>query len=153
MKTRTIRQTVHFSASSHDVYELLMDHRKHASFTGGAVKISRKVGGSFSVFDGYATGKNIELTADKKIVQSWRASDWVIGVFSEVSFTFSENPTGCTLRFIHSGVPSDQFTAIKQGWIDFYWNPMMESLKKRQKNGGYKQLFTQFPSHFSSQTH
>ena len=64
MRTRTIRQTVSFKASPHDVYELLLDPRKHAAFTGSTAKISRRVGGSFSVFDGYAAGKNKVLSAD-----------------------------------------------------------------------------------------
>lgn len=133
MKTRTIRQSVTFSASAHDVYELLMDSRKHAAFTGGKARISRRVGGSFSVFDGYATGKNIELSADQSIVQSWHASDWPEEFDSKVSFTLTDTSSGCTLRFVHSGVPSDQFKAIKQGWIDFYWNPMNNLLEKAKK--------------------
>ncbi|MFZ4621299.1 MAG: SRPBCC domain-containing protein [Bacteroidota bacterium] len=130
MKTRMIKQKVAFLASAHDVYEALMDSKKHASFTGGAAKISRKVGGSFSVFDGYAVGKNIELIEDQKIVQAWRASDWEEGVISEVSFILHHTKSGCNLEFTHKGVPSEQFTSIKQGWVDFYWIPMKELLKK-----------------------
>lgn len=129
MKRPIIRQKISFTASAHDVYELLMDSRKHAAFTGGAARISRKAGGSFSVFDGYASGKNIELVADKKIVQSWRASDWDKGIVSEISFTFNSTRSGCTLLFIHSGVPLEHIAAIKQGWNDFYWKPMKELLK------------------------
>lgn len=133
MKRPIIRQKILFTASAHDVFELLMDSRKHAAFTGGAARISRKTGGSFSVFDGYALGKNIELVADTKIVQSWRASDWEKGIVSEVSFTFNSTRSGCTLLFIHSGVPSEHVTAIKQGWNDFYWKPMKELLKIGKK--------------------
>ncbi len=130
MKARTIKQKVTFRASAHEVYDALMDSKKHASFTGGAAKISRKVGGSFSVYDGYAFGKNLELIEDRKIVQSWRASDWEEGVVSEVSFILQQTKTGCTLEFSHKGVPSDQVASIKQGWTDFYWIPMKELLKK-----------------------
>jgi len=75
MVTRTIKQSVTIKASPHVVYEALMDSKKHAAFTGGKATISRKVGGKFSVFDEYAEGENLELVPDKKIVQSWRASD------------------------------------------------------------------------------
>ncbi len=86
MKTKTIRQKVTFKASAHDVYEALMDAKKHARFTGGPAKIGRKVGGTFSVYDDYVTEKNLELVLDKKIVQTWRASDWEEGHFSTVVF-------------------------------------------------------------------
>ena len=79
METKTIRQSVAIRASTHDVYEALMDSRKHAQFTGDKASISRKVGGKFSVFDGYSEGTNLELIQDTKIVQTWRASDWQEG--------------------------------------------------------------------------
>ncbi len=44
MKTKSIKQKISFNASAHDVYETLMDSKKHAMFTGGVAKISRKVG-------------------------------------------------------------------------------------------------------------
>ena len=49
MATKTIRQTVQFGARPEDVYDALMDPKKHAKFTGAKATISRKVGGSFSV--------------------------------------------------------------------------------------------------------
>lgn len=75
METRKISQSVTLKASPHDVYEALMDSKKHAKFTGGKASISREVGGKFSAFNGYAEGINLQLVPDKKIVQSWRASD------------------------------------------------------------------------------
>jgi hypothetical protein len=53
MNTKTIRQTVRFSASPHAVYELLMDSKKHRSLSGEAARISRKVGGQFSAWNGH----------------------------------------------------------------------------------------------------
>jgi uncharacterized protein YndB with AHSA1/START domain len=76
METKTVKQSVTIKVSPHDVYEALMDSRKHAQFTGDKASISRKVGGKFSVFDGYSEGTNLELIQDTKIVQAWRASDW-----------------------------------------------------------------------------
>jgi hypothetical protein len=34
MRTKTIHQSVTFKANPHEVYEMLMDSRKHAQFTG-----------------------------------------------------------------------------------------------------------------------
>jgi len=71
-----------------------MDSRKHARFTGGSARISRKVGGKFSVHDGYAEGRNLELIPDMKIVQTWRASDWPEGLYSNVTFELNETKIG-----------------------------------------------------------
>jgi uncharacterized protein YndB with AHSA1/START domain len=51
-----IRLTITFDASPHDVYEMLMDEKKHARFTAGAAQISRDVGGAFVTNNGYSTG-------------------------------------------------------------------------------------------------
>lgn len=130
METKVIKQTVDFTASPHEVYEALMDSAKHARFTGAAARISRKVGGSFTTYDGYSGGKNLELIPDEKIVQSWRASDWPEGHYSETTFELKKTKTGTKLVFVQTGVPEKFYTDIAQGWIDFYWTPMKEMLEK-----------------------
>jgi len=46
----------HVYCGPHDVYEMLMDEKKHARFTAGAAQISRDVGGAFVTNNGYSTG-------------------------------------------------------------------------------------------------
>ncbi|MDP4200987.1 MAG: SRPBCC family protein [Bacteroidota bacterium] len=131
MATKTIKQTRTFNASAKDLYETLMDSRKHAKMTGAPAQISTKVGGAFSVHDGYATGTNLELKPNKKIVQSWHASDWPEGHDSRVTFAFAPAGKGKTkLTFTHSGVPEDQVADLKQGWIDYYWTPLAALFEK-----------------------
>ena len=125
-----IRQTVTFKASPHEVYEALMDSKKHAAFTGSAAEISREVGGEYMAYDGYITGKNIELVPDKKIVQSWRAVDWDEGYFSRVIFEFTSVPEGTRLDFVHTDVPDGTEDEFTQGWIDNYWEPMEKYFEK-----------------------
>jgi activator of HSP90 ATPase len=130
METKTIRQTVNLKASPHDVYEALMDSKKHAGFTGGKAAISREVGGKFSTFNGYAEGVNLELVTDKKIVQSWRAEDWPEGHYSRVTFSLNKAEAGTRLTFSQTGVPEGQYQDVSQGWQDYYWEPMKEMLEK-----------------------
>lgn len=130
MRTKTIRQSVIFKASAHDVYEVLMDSDKHSLFTGDEAHISREIGGKFSAFDGYSEGVNLELIPDKRIVQSWRASDWPDGHFSRATFAFREEERVTHLTFIQSGVPEDQYDDISLGWYDYYWEPMKNMLEK-----------------------
>jgi activator of HSP90 ATPase len=130
MEARTIKQSVTFKVTPHDVYEALMDSDKHSQFTGGKAEISRKVGGRFSAFDGYSEGTNLELVPDKKIVQSWRASDWPEGRYSKVTFSLKEIHGGTRLTFTQTGVPGEQYDDISQGWRDYYWTPMKEMQEK-----------------------
>jgi len=128
--SKLIKQTIIFKATPHEVYEALMDTKKHAAFTSGKASISRKVGGSISAYDNYIAGKNVELVPDKKIVQDWRAVDWPEAYFSRVTFKFTAIPEGTQLDFTHANIPEGTEEEFKQGWIDNYWEPMKHYLEK-----------------------
>ncbi|HSW58186.1 MAG TPA: SRPBCC domain-containing protein [Dehalococcoidales bacterium] len=101
-----------------------MDSHKHAQLTGSDCRISRRVGGRFSLYGGDISGENLELIPDHKIVQSWRYADWPEGVFSKAAFVLEKTETGTRLTFTQSGVPDDKYADIKQGWKDYYWSPL-----------------------------
>jgi activator of HSP90 ATPase len=130
METKTIKQTVTIKAGAHDVYEALMDSKKHAGFTGGEAVVSRKVGGKFTAYDGYAEGVNLELVPDKKIVQSWRASDWPEGHYSRATFAFQATAGGTRVTFTQTDIPEEFATDVSRGWRDYYWAPLKEMLEK-----------------------
>jgi activator of HSP90 ATPase len=126
-----IKQTVHFHAAPSIVYDALMDEKKHSEFIGASAKIENRVGGSFSVWDGYAEGKNIKLIPGKEIIQSWRANDWPKDVTSTVTFNFEADGKGTKLTFTHEDVPAGFQDDVKQGWEDYYWKPLAEYLAKQ----------------------
>jgi activator of HSP90 ATPase len=121
---------VTIKAKPHDVYEALMDSKKHTKFTGGKAVISREAGGKFSTFDGYAEGINLTLIPDKKIVQTWRADDWPEGHYSKATFDLEAVPGGTRITFTQTDVPEEFIEEISQGWKDYYWAPMKEMLEK-----------------------
>ena len=131
MNTKTIEQTVTFNASAHDVYDALMDSDKHSRFTGAKATISRDVGGSFTAYDGYISGTNLELIPNTKIVQLWRGNDdgWAPGHHSTATFTLDEVDDGTRLTFVQSGVPEETFDGISQGWQEHYWSKMKSYLE------------------------
>ena len=128
IRTKSIRQTAVFKAGPKEIYELLMDSKKHSAFSGGAARISRKVGGRFTAYDDYASGVNVKLVPGKLIVQTWRASDWPKAHYSTITFQLEKKGTGTKLTFIQTGVPIDQYEDVKQGWKDWYWEKMKEYL-------------------------
>lgn len=124
MKTKTIRQTVGFKAPPAQIYKLLMDSQLHTEFSGSVARISTKVGGRISAYDGYIEAKNLELKPGKKIVQAWRGTDWPDDAWSVATFSLAATKTGTRLTFIQTGVPVALYADISQGWKDFYWEPM-----------------------------
>jgi activator of HSP90 ATPase len=69
-KTGTKRQKVLIPNSSPElIYRALLSSKQHSAFTGSPAKINSRVRATFSAWDGYIFGKNIELQNGKKIVQ------------------------------------------------------------------------------------
>ena len=128
MKTATITQDILLPGAPHDIFELWMDSEKHASFTNGEAKIDRQVGGAFTTFDGWATGKTLELVPDKKIVQLWRAEEWPAGHFSTITVLLAPAPTGTAVTFTQTDIPSTFAKGVTKGWQDFYWTPIQKLL-------------------------
>ncbi len=135
-KTRTIRQTVWIRAPPEEVYRALMTTEGHIGFSGAEAKISPRVGGQFEAWDGYIHGKNLELVAGRKIVQSWRATheDWPEDYYSKVSFLLSPSRGGTRIQFTHTEVPAQHAGHLSQGWKESYWDPLkayLEPVKSR----------------------
>jgi len=92
---------------------------------GGDAVIDAQVGGNHSTGDGYITGSFVELVPGKRIVQTWRTSDFPAEQpDSEVELTFGDTKTGGSLHLVHSGLPEDQIEEYRNGWIEYYFQPM-----------------------------
>lgn len=81
---KTITMTEKFSCSAKHLYEILMDENRWKGFTQSNARISKEVGGEFSIFDGSVSGRNVELQEGKLIVQNWRFGSWPDGIMSTV---------------------------------------------------------------------
>ncbi len=125
VRPRTITQKLVVSAAPAAVYAAFVNPRKHAAFTGSAATGSRRVGGTFTAWDGYISGVYRQLSPGKKIVQDWRTTEWPEGAAdSRVELTFKAVKGGTVVRMVHSNVPAEQAAAYRQGWIDYYWRPL-----------------------------
>lgn len=125
-----IKQTIKFNTTAKQLYKCFMDEKIHSDFTGAKAKIENKVGGKFSVWDGYAEGENLELVPDRKIVQSWRASDWPDESISTIEIDFTDEKDSCRVDFTHKDIPEGYEKDIENGWNEYYWKPLKEYLKR-----------------------
>jgi activator of HSP90 ATPase len=131
MKVTTIKQKVIIPATPEEVYDAFMEANRHSAFTGSKATSDPKVGGKFTAWDGYISGKNLELERSKKIVQEWKTTEWPEGYApSRFELTLKKTKEGTEISMIHSNVPAEQADDIKQGWIDFYWNPLKKYFSK-----------------------
>ncbi|CAI7767531.1 unnamed protein product [Closterium sp. NIES-53] len=88
---KSIAITQRFHCRPSDLYETLMDEKRWMAFTQSKAKLSRDIGGTFSLFDGSVTGVNQRLDENKLIMQKWRFSSWPDGHYS-TSQTRADDP-------------------------------------------------------------
>lgn len=117
-------------AKPEEVYKAWLDSKGHSKMTGSKAKVSDKVGGSFEAWDGYISGSNLELKPGKKIVQTWRTSEFAESEEdSRLEITLAPAKGGTRLTLRHSNLPAhgEQY---RQGWVDSYFDPMKEYFAK-----------------------
>jgi activator of HSP90 ATPase len=123
-------------ATPQAVYDAWLDSAAHGAMTGGAAKIAKRVGGPYSAWDGYITGKTLELIPGKRIVQSWRTSKFGDGdPDSTITVELEQTKAGTRLTLTHSGVPDGQTKYENGGWQDNYFTPMKAYFASERSKG------------------
>ena len=116
--------TTQIKATAKQIYKSWLSTQRHSKMTGGAAFISDKIGDSFTAWDGYISGKNIELVPYNKIVQSWRSSNFEDKEEdSQIEVLLSEQEGETILTLKHTNVP-DSGDHYKKGWDEHYFQPM-----------------------------
>jgi uncharacterized protein YndB with AHSA1/START domain len=112
-------------ASPEAIYDAWLDSACHGAMTGASATIGGRVGEPYAAWDGYITGRTLELVPARRIVQSWRTSDFDDSdPDSTVAVDLEPTRTGTRLTLTHSGVPDGQTDYENGGWRDFYFSPM-----------------------------
>lgn len=125
--TKTITQTVFLPAKPAQIYKAFLQAKTHAAFTGAGATCDARVGGEFTAYDGYIWGKILELDEGRKIVQEWQTTEWPAEAPPSIAeFTLREKEGGTELKMVQCEVPVEQVESYRQGWIDYYWEPLKE---------------------------
>jgi activator of HSP90 ATPase len=134
LKTAVVEQKIILQALPDEVYDALLNPRRHSEFTGSKATGKARVGEEFTGRDGYISGKNLELERGKRIVQEWVTSDWPEGYPpSRLEFKLREVDGKTELTMLHSNIPAQQEEELEQSWIDYYWEPLKNYFEKRKK--------------------
>lgn len=120
-------------ASQKRVYEAWLNSREHGEFTGGSANIEPKVGGAFTAWDGYISGRTRELEPFARIIQSWRTTEFPkASPDSQLEVLLGEAKGGTKIALIHTGIPDGQAAEYKKGWEDYYFKPMKEYFARKR---------------------
>jgi uncharacterized protein YndB with AHSA1/START domain len=113
-------------ASPAEIYRAWLDSVTHSEMTGGEATMSDEVGADVSAWDGYITGRNLELVPGERIVQSWRTTEFD-DEFEDsiVTIVLQETEDGTVLTLQHSNVPDEHKSYEEGGWQSNYFEPMI----------------------------
>lgn len=113
-------------ASPAEIYQAWLDSIIHSEMTGGEATMSEEVGADVSAWDGYITGRNLELVPGERIVQSWRTTEFDDAYAdSIITILLQETEDGTLLTLEHSNVPDAQRSYEEGGWQSNYFEPMI----------------------------
>ncbi|KAK9766068.1 Co-chaperone [Basidiobolus ranarum] len=124
VNTTTMKDTIEFVASAHDIYETLLDQNRVSVWTRGSAKISKEINSQFELFGGNISGQIIEAVQDKRIVMKWRSKTWPEDHYSKVTIELDQGSDGVKLQLVQEGVPLGQEDITRGNWKQYYWNPI-----------------------------
>ena len=126
-----LKMSATFTIPAKDLYKAWLDSKKHSAMTGADAVVSAKANSKHSAWDGYIWGKTVEVTPGKKIVQTWRTSDFAENdLDSLLEIDFSEKKGKTTVTLMHTNIPKGQGKNYKKGWVDYYFAPMKNYFTK-----------------------
>ncbi len=120
-----IKLSITLPVNADKLYSAWLNSRIHTLFTGGEASIKSTRGATFTAWDGYIFGKNLELKKGEYIKQSWRTvefqEDWPDSIL-ELCFTEKNGKT--KLELYHYNLQKGQAEKYKKGWKEHYFKPM-----------------------------
>jgi activator of HSP90 ATPase len=122
--SKTLVAAASFAAHPDRLFEMYLDARQHAAFTGAPAVIEPRAGTAFSAFGGTLSGTILHVEPKRLIVQTWRSKNFPAGaVDSILILSFWTEKDGARIEMVHANVPDEDFTGVSQGWEKYYWTP------------------------------
>jgi uncharacterized protein YndB with AHSA1/START domain len=130
MKTEFTVSTI-LPATPEKVFEAWLSSGGHSAMTGSPATVEPRVGGKFSAWDGYITGKTLEMKPNSRIVQAWRTSEFSDeNPDSRLEILLEPTKRGTKLTLIHSDIQDGRAESYESGWDENYFQPMKEFFRK-----------------------
>ena len=115
------------------VFRAWLSSEGHTGMTGSKAKVEPRVGGAFTAWDGYITGKTTTLKPYTRIVQAWRTSEFPADcVDSQIEIVLEAVEGGTKLTLTHTNIPAGQADSYESGWEESYFQPMREWFEQKK---------------------
>ncbi len=116
------------------IYEAWMSTAGHTAMTGADAEVDARPGGEFSAWDGYITGRTVALGPGRRIVQTWRTSEFSADDGdSQIEVILEPVEGGSMITIRHTNVPAGQVGYEEGGWKESYFDPMREYFARRDE--------------------
>jgi uncharacterized protein YndB with AHSA1/START domain len=127
---RTIQLAASLPAPPAQLFDMYLDPRSHAAFTGAPVSIGARAGAKFRAFNGSLEGTILQVVPKRLIVQSWRSEHFAAtDLDSTLVLAFWPEGRGTRIELTHVNVADRDFAGVSQGWEKYYWTPWREYLR------------------------
>ncbi|MCR6640140.1 MAG: SRPBCC domain-containing protein [Sporocytophaga sp.] len=111
-------------AEPEEVYAALTNPATIQLWSGEPAEMSTVPGSEFSLWDGSISGKNIEFTEGKKIVQEWFFGDQEAQ--SIVTIILHQDKKGTSVELRHTNIPDEDYSDIVEGWNEVYFGALQD---------------------------
>lgn len=117
--------TATLPAAPEAVYRAWLSSEGHSAMTGAPATVEGAVGGAFTAWGGFISGRTLALEPGRRIVQSWRTRQFPPDhPDSTVELLLASEGGGTRLTVHHRGVPDGQTQYEQTGWSEHYFQPM-----------------------------
>jgi activator of HSP90 ATPase len=104
-----------------------LDSKSHTAFTGAGAQINKKINSEYKAWDGYISGKILQLEENKRILHSWRTSEFPDKEEdSKLEILLEDMDGGTAITLNHWDIPKGDGKKYEAGWLEFYFEPMGE---------------------------
>jgi activator of HSP90 ATPase len=112
-------------ATPQAIYAAWLSSDGHTAMTGADAQVDPRVGGEFEAWDGYISGRTLQLEPGRRIVQSWRTAEFSpADEDSQVEVLLEPVAAGTRITLRHTNVPDGQRGYEQGGWQENYFDPM-----------------------------
>lgn len=112
------------AAPPEDVYLALTNPATIQLWTGAPATMNTEPGSEFLLWNGDITGRNIEFSTNKKIVQQWYFDGQ--DEASIVTIKLHTHKVGTSVELHHTNIPDEVFEEMVKGWEEMYFGALAE---------------------------
>ena len=121
--------------SVNQIYNAWMDSAEHSAFTGSPAQVDIDSQRRFTAWDGYISGRTLEVEPYHRILQSWRTTEFPeSSPDSRLEILIKNEENGAQITLLHSNIPSGQGQNYRSGWEEYYFEPMQRYFSADQRS-------------------